>query len=108
MMHDEQNVNWADEFKSFLETDEVQLPLAITVAVQEYVHNDLHPKLSDILIKLSSLHVVVGSMSLFLCTQFGMGRSGGLAHVFMKWGDLACTAACGSLFLGLTLSIAGL
>jgi hypothetical protein len=50
---------------------------------------------------------VVGSLSLLLCSQFGMGRGYNLMHAFMSYGAFTCMAFCGALFLGLTVVVAG-
>lgn len=99
---------WAEEFKNFMSVEEVNPPQPLSNSVLEYVHKDLNPRLSHILAKLASIHVLVGSLSLLVCSQFGMGHGYSLVHVFMQWGELVCMMTCGAFFLGLTTVIGGM
>lgn len=98
---------WADDFKLFLEAPEVRPPIHVRDEIFQVVHRDLHPTLWMVLGKLGGIHVFVGSLSLLLCSQFGIGRGYNLMHAFMDYGTFACMAFCGALFLGLTVLIAG-
>lgn len=98
---------WAQEFKSFAEAQEMKPPEEISAAIFAQVRRDLNPRLSLVLAKLGGIHVVVGSLSLLLCSQFGMGYGDLMMRAFMGYGMPACMALCGALFLGLTSLIAG-
>lgn len=97
---------WSKDFDLFLNAPEVTPPQHVSTSVLEYVRRELNPSIWMILSKLGIVHVAVGSLSLLLCVQFGMGRGYSLMHVFMSYGELACMALCGALFLGLTALIA--
>ena len=99
---------WAEEFKLFLETPDVRPPFHLQAEIFRVVNRDLHPGFALVLAKLGGIHVLIGSLSLLICSQFGVGRGYNLMHVFMSYGALACMAFCGALFLGLTVLIAGL
>lgn len=98
---------WADEFKSFLNAPEVRPPQHLKKAIFEYIHNDLNPSIWRVFSKLGGIHVFVGSLSLLICEQFGMGRGSAIMDAFMGYGPTVCMAFCGALFLGLTSLIAG-
>jgi len=98
---------WADEFKSFVETPTVAPPTHLQEAIFSEVHRDLNPGLWLVLAKLGSIHLVVGNLSLLMCSQFGMGHGDLMMRSFMSYGMNACMAACGALFLGLTTLVAG-
>lgn len=98
---------WADEFKEFLSAPEVSPPAHIRDEIFGVVHRDLNPQLWFVMAKLGGIHATVGSLSLLLCSQFGMGRGFNLMESFMNYGALTCMALCGALFLGLTTLVAG-
>ncbi len=100
--------NFSREYQQFLQGEEIYPPQQVYESVQSIVHRDLCPRYPRIFAKISLLHLTVGSLSLWLCSQFGMGHGLTLAHYFMRWGDLVCMMACGSLFLGLTTGVAGM
>lgn len=98
---------WADDFKSFLNAPEVSPPSHVRNEIFRVVRRDLNPQLWMVMAKLGGIHALIGSLSLLLCSQFGMGRGFNLMHVFMSYGEFVCMAFCGALFLGLTTLIAG-
>ena len=98
---------WAEEFKDFLNAPEVHPPAHIREEIFRIVHRDLNPELWFVMAKLGGIHAFVGSLSLLLCSQFGVGRGLNLMHSFMSYGEFVCMASCGALFLGLTTLIAG-
>jgi hypothetical protein len=98
---------WAEEFKNFVESPVAAPPAQLRDAIFSEVHHDLNPGLWLVLAKLGSIHVVVGSLSLLLCSQFGMGRGDFMMRTFMGYGMPVCMAFCGALFLGLTTLVAG-
>lgn len=98
---------WAEDFKLFLDAPEVSPPSHVKEEIFRIVHRDLNPQLWFVMAKLGGIHAVVGSLSLLLCSQFGMGRGYNLMHAFMSYGAFTCMAFCGALFLGLTVVVAG-
>ena len=98
---------WAEDFKTFLESPKVSPPAHIGEEIFSVVHRDFNPALSLVLAKLAGIHVFAGSLSLLLCSQFGMGRGPSLMHVFMPYGTFTCMTICGGLFVGFTTLVAG-
>jgi hypothetical protein len=98
---------WAEDFKTFLSAPEVRPPAHVQDQIFQAVHRDLNPGLPLVSAKLAGLHVIGGSLSLGLCSQFGFGRGYNLMHVFANYGELTCMALCGAIFLGLTVLMAG-
>lgn len=95
---------WAKDFDSFMNAEGVNPPTEISQKILTFVHQELNPSIWNILAKLGAIHLVVGTLSLFICSQFGMGSG---QMLFMSFGVIGCTALCGSLFLGLTTFVAG-
>lgn len=98
---------WAEDFKLFMNAPEVQPPTHVRDEIFKFVHDDLNPKLWFVFGKLGAIHVVAGSLSLFLCVQFGMGRGYSLMNYFMGFGNTVCLVLCGAIFMGLTTLSAG-
>ena len=98
---------WAEDFKLFLNAPEISPPSHLREEIFRVVHKDLNPQLWFVMAKLGGIHAVVGSFSLLLCSQFGMGPGFNLMHSLMSHGVLVCMALCGALFLGLTTLVAG-
>lgn len=96
---------WAKDFESFMNSEAVSPPAHINNKILDFVRGDLNPSIWKIIAKLSGIHVVMGSLSLLVCSQFGMGSA---PMLFMSLGHVACTALCGSFFLGLSTLIAGI
>ena len=93
---------WFKEFLSFL-GGEALPPSSISQAVQSRVHTDLNPAFSKVLMKLGSIQLFVGAMTLLFCPQLGVGPlfgEHGLMYLFMNFGPVVCTAACGAIFFG--------
>lgn len=98
---------WAEDYKLFLDAPKVNPPVHLGEEIFRVVHRDFNPTLWMVLAKLGGIHVLGGSLSLLLCSQFGIGRGYSLMQVFMNQGVFACMAFCGAVFLGLTVLIAG-
>lgn len=88
-----------DEFKAFMNAKEVTPPRSLTENIFQMVHKDLNPSIWELFSKLALIQMIVGSLSLLICSQFGIGP-GPLVHAFMVFGETACMALCGGLFLG--------
>jgi hypothetical protein len=98
---------WAEDFKFFMSASDVSPPSHIREEIFSFVHRDLNPNLWFVFSKLAGIHVIVGSLSLLLCSQFGIGRADAVIDAFMVYGMNFCMAFCGALFLGLTTLVAG-
>lgn len=107
-MKDKKNSgSWTEDFQDFATSAPVSPPSALGREIFAYVSRDLNPALWLVLAKLAAIHSIVGSFSLLLCSQFGMGRGDFMMRNLMGYGMNACMAGCGALFLGLTTLIAG-
>lgn len=98
---------WAEEFQSFVNAPAAAAPENMREEIFSIVHRDLNPSFWLVLAKLGGIHAFVGSFSLLLCEQFGMGRGDAVMRLFMGYGMNVCMAFCGALFLGLTTIAAG-
>jgi hypothetical protein len=98
--------DWGGEFDSFMGAPEVTPPLEVTERIRAIVHSDLNPSSWRVLRKLALIHGFVGSLSLLVCAQFGVGTGTSLVYSFTQFGASACMGLCGAFFLGLTALIA--
>lgn len=97
---------WLEEFKEFVQADDVPVPKDVTERIFNRVRADLNPSAWVVFAKLLGIHVVVGTLSLAICSQFGINpfhTSFSLSEYFMKFGHSTCMLLCGVLFIGLTV-----
>lgn len=88
-----------DDFQAFMNANEVAPPRALTEQIFRKIREDLNPSIRKLLSKLILIQIIVGSFSLLICSQFGLGP-GPLVHTFMVFGHTVCMALCGGLYLG--------
>jgi len=90
------------EFFEFLSSNPISPPKEISQNLKEKISRDLNPSSISVFGKVGIIHLIVGTITLLFCPQFGLGfLSGmGIMHLFMGLGSLACSLLCGSLFLG--------
>lgn len=93
---------WMKDFNDFMNAEEIQPPAHLFEQIRSIVHRDLNPSAWLVLSKLALIQAVVGSLSLVICAQFGVGPGQHLAMAFARLGDNMCMALCGALFLGLS------
>lgn len=93
--------DWPKEFQSFMSAGPVEPPKVKSEAILEKVRADLNPRFWQVFSKLAAIHFVTGSIMLLICPQFDIHLLGGmgLMGVFMRFGELACSVACGAVFL---------
>jgi hypothetical protein len=77
------------------------------------IRNKLHPKLSTLLLKIFSLHLIAAIISLSLCPQFGFrlfDLNFNLMNSFMIFGMSFCQLMCGAFFslMSVTFILTGL
>ena len=101
---------WANEFQFFLSVEKRDPPEPISSRIIKSVQSDLDPPQWIVFAKVALIHLVVGFLVLLICPQFGIGlfEGMGLTALFMHFGDLVCSIACGALFLGTTMFVSGL
>jgi hypothetical protein len=93
---------WLREFEQFMAAEPIVPPAGVTERVFTKVKADLNPPTWKVFFKLGAIHSVVGSLTLLVCPQFGMGPRLGLMTYLMKLGPQVCTIGCGMLFLGIS------
>jgi len=93
---------WLEGFQQFMEADPVAPPSGLTEKVFSKIARDLNPPQWKVFLKLGAVHSVVGSLTLLICPQFGLGRDIGVMSYFMRLGPHGCLCACGMLFLGVS------
>lgn len=101
--------NMEGEFIEFLSSKPITPPREISQSIVEKISGDLNPTSISVFAKVGLIHLIVGSITLIFCPQFGLGfLSGmGMMHLFMTLGSLGCSLLCGSFFLGFsTLTVA--
>jgi len=111
MKYDEKSEQvWGRDFQEFMNSESLEPPKAVTENIFAVVHRDLNPPAMKVFAKLALLHALVGTLTLFLCPQFGVSLSGGIGFMqyFMKLGNHACMLACGIIFMSASLLIASL
>ncbi|OFZ31104.1 MAG: hypothetical protein A2622_00430 [Bdellovibrionales bacterium RIFCSPHIGHO2_01_FULL_40_29] len=103
--------DWAKDFQDFLQPEETRIPQELHSLVSTQISKWMNPNSWVVFSKLVGIHLVVGSLSLSFCHQFGMNpfqTEKSLADWFMRvGGHHVCMFACGILFVGISLLAAG-
>lgn len=71
--------------------------------VLNFVHRDLNPSHSTIILKLISIQTFIGLVTLLFCPQFNFSLTNNydLFHFFHRhFGHIICTAICSAIFIG--------
>lgn len=95
---------WVREFQEFIEAKEISPPSHLDQAILKKVHEDLNPPALLLFSKLTLIHAIVGTLTLFFCPQFGFSPISdvGILHFLMRFGDQVCMFGCGAVFLGMS------
>src|SRR3989344_2155960 len=99
---------WLEEFKEFVEAEGVPVPRDVSENLLKRIRADLSLSAWVVFSKLLGIHLVVGTLSLAICSQFGLNpfrTNFSLSEYFMKFGDSTCMVLCGVLFIGLTIML---
>jgi len=99
---------WLEDFREFVRSEGTPVPRGISDSILAQVRQDLNPSAWLVFAKLFGVHVLVGTLSLAICNQFGITpfQTGfSLSDYFMKFGHSTCMFLCGVLFLSLSLLI---
>lgn len=99
---------WLEEFKAFVQADGTPVPKDVSDSILSRVRADMNPSAWIVFSKIFGIHLFVGTLSLAVCSQFGLNpfRTGfSLSDYFMKFGHSACMVFCGVLFIGLTIAL---
>ncbi len=93
------------EFQDFLKSNTIP-PNSVSQSLFSRISLDLNPSFWLVFLKLGTIQLTVGAFSLLFCPQLGVGPffgEYGLMYVFMRFGAVACTAACAAIFFGLSM-----
>ena len=99
---------WLDEFKAFIQAEGTPVPREISENILNRVRADLNPSAWGVFAKILGIHLVVGTLSLAICNQFGLNPFNtkfSLSDYFMTFGHSTCMFLCGVLFIGLTIAL---
>ena len=99
---------WLEDFKDFISLEGAVAPEEASKNILKKVHTDLNPSAWWVFSKLFGIHIVVGTLSLAICNQFGLSpfhTEFSLSEYFMKFGHSACMFLCGVLFISLTVML---
>ena len=99
---------WIEDFKEFVQAEGVPVPNDVSEGILKRVRADLNPSAWKVFAKLLGIHLVVGTLSLSICNQFGLNpfhTNFSLSEYFMKFGHSICMVLCGFLFVGLTFAL---
>lgn len=99
---------WLEDFKEFVQADGVPVPSDVSENILKRVHAELNPSAWMVFLKLLGIHLVVGTLSLSICSQFGLNpfhTNFSLSEYFMKFGHSTCMFLCGVLFIGSTIAL---
>lgn len=99
-----------DEFQEFVSLSSAEPPFRISENIINHVKHALNPSPVKVFAKLSLIHLVMGTITLLFCPQFGVSffNSMGLMFIFMQLGPNVCMVACGALFLGTSMLTASI
>ncbi len=110
-MNKQVNNEWLKEYQEFMNSDTTSVPDELTKNIFSKMTLLLKPNAWMIFLKIIAIHLVIGTLSLGICHQFGLNpfhTESSLADWFMQIGGHGfCMIACGILFLGFSLSAAG-
>lgn len=99
---------WLEDFKEFVSAKGEPAPKEISALILKRIHASLNPSAWLVFTKMFSIHVVVGTISLSICNQFGLNpfkTNFSLSEYFMKFGHSTCMVLCGILFIGLSIAL---
>ncbi len=100
---------WMEDFKDFVSSEGTPIPEYVSKNILGRIHKAMNPSSWFVFAKLFGIHLVVGTLSLGVCNQFGLNpfnTNFSLSDYFMKLGHSACMTFCGFLFVGLSVSLA--
>lgn len=97
------NKDWSEDYNLFLNSESVSPPPIVTENIKKKVFKDLNPSIWRVFFKLSIIQVIVGSISLILCPQFGITMVDNLENfhfLLHHLGEVGCMLVCGFIFVG--------
>lgn len=105
------NQDWLNDYSEFLNSEPSVVPSELTAKVFTKIKKLLYPSVVTVFAKIFGIHAITGFFSLAVCNQFGLNpfkMSHSLSDVFMEIGGHGfCMVACGTLFISLSIFLAG-
>jgi hypothetical protein len=94
--------DWVKEFQTFIYSNEISPSNKVSSDLLSIIQADLNPSIYKLFVKLILTHFIIGTLILFICPQFEISLFNGLGltAIFMHFGEVACSLACGAVFLG--------
>lgn len=92
-----------EEFRNFLEAEEMHPPKELRETLLSRIQRDLNPSFANVFLRVLALHGVLSLVTLSICSQFGLQFFPllDLMNSFMAVaGHTYCMAFCGALFVG--------
>ncbi|MCC6138701.1 MAG: hypothetical protein IT287_08705 [Bdellovibrionaceae bacterium] len=92
-----------NEFQEFLNSEPSTPGSATTQNILKIASFHQKKYRAVVLVKLLSIHLIMSTLSLYICHQFDMNPFNSaisLSHYFMMFGHHTCMLFCGSLFIG--------
>lgn len=89
------------EYNDFLNSPKKSPPAELNSAVHSLVNNDINPNVWSVTFKFLLIHILMSSLTLIICPQFGIGPIGGnngIVGFIEQYGHIACGLFCGSFF----------
>jgi hypothetical protein len=109
-MKERDSVSWSKEYAEFAAVTPVNPPEDVSERVRSSILSELSPSAWKVFGKVALIHLFTGGIGLLFCPQFGISITGGmgLSAIYMLFGPVACSVACGATFLGFTAVVASL
>ena len=102
---------WLKEYEEFMNLDATPVPQELTKSVFSKMQALLNPSAWTIFAKILGIHLIIGTLSLSICHQFGVNpfqTQSSIADWLMKVGGHGfCMVGCGIIFLSLSFMTAG-
>ncbi len=97
---------WLEEFNQFIQTGQTQPPKDLSEKILQKTKKMMYPSSFIVFFKLLGIHSVFGTLSLSVCSQFGLNPFNtqlSLADYFMTFGHSVCMALCGVIFISFSI-----
>lgn len=92
-----------DDFKEFMSSEGVRPAGELSEKILSHVKRDLDPGNITVVSKLFGVQGLIGLLTMLFCPQFSLSLTNNheLYHFFhYTFGESACMAICGSIFIG--------
>lgn len=105
------NNEWLADYEDFLNSEKSHVPSDLNLKMIRKISKLINPSAGIVFLKLLSIHLVTGFLSLSICHQFGLNpfnTERSLSDWFMEMGGhYFCMLGCGILFVAVSIFSAG-